>query len=128
MSSVRGPSATCSSPAVRPLVRTGLGTARIQRRGSGRSRWLADRRTLGEPSPPGYLGWANLASSPSTAPSRRTGEKQTVSDSFVHLHVHTEYSMLDGAAKIGKMASRVAELGMPAVAMSDRGSSRNSRG
>jgi DNA polymerase-3 subunit alpha len=44
-----------------------------------------------------------------------------VADSFVHLHVHTEYSMLDGAAKIGKLAARAAELGMPAVAMSDHG-------
>jgi DNA polymerase III subunit alpha len=42
-------------------------------------------------------------------------------DSFVHLHVHTEYSMLDGAAKIGKLASHAAELGMPAVAMTDHG-------
>ncbi|HXA63411.1 MAG TPA: DNA polymerase III subunit alpha [Streptosporangiaceae bacterium] len=44
-----------------------------------------------------------------------------MADSFVHLHVHTEYSMLDGAAKIGKLAARAAELGMPAVAMSDHG-------
>ncbi|MGW4412015.1 DNA polymerase III subunit alpha [Nonomuraea sp. NPDC004702] len=44
-----------------------------------------------------------------------------MAESFVHLHVHTEYSMLDGAAKIGKMADRVVELGMPAVAMSDHG-------
>ncbi|GLX02072.1 DNA polymerase III subunit alpha [Microtetraspora sp. NBRC 16547] len=44
-----------------------------------------------------------------------------MADSFVHLHVHTEYSMLDGAAKIGKLASRAAELGMPAIAMSDHG-------
>ena len=44
-----------------------------------------------------------------------------VSDSFVHLHVHTEYSMLDGAAKIGKLATRAAEQGMPAVAMTDHG-------
>jgi DNA polymerase-3 subunit alpha len=42
-------------------------------------------------------------------------------DSFVHLHVHTEYSMLDGAAKIGKLAAHAAELGMPAVAMTDHG-------
>jgi DNA polymerase III subunit alpha len=42
-------------------------------------------------------------------------------DSFVHLHVHTEYSMLDGAAKIGKLAARARELGMPAVAMTDHG-------
>ncbi len=42
-------------------------------------------------------------------------------DSFVHLHVHTEYSMLDGAAKIGKLAARAKDLGMPAVAMTDHG-------
>ncbi len=43
------------------------------------------------------------------------------SDSFVHLHVHTEYSMLDGAAKIAKLASRAQELGMSALAMTDHG-------
>jgi DNA polymerase-3 subunit alpha len=42
-------------------------------------------------------------------------------DSFVHLHVHTEYSQLDGAAKIGKLAARAKELGMPAIAMTDHG-------
>ncbi|MFD8562351.1 DNA polymerase III subunit alpha [Streptosporangium canum] len=41
--------------------------------------------------------------------------------SFVHLHVHTEYSMLDGAAKVGLLMDEVARLGMPAVAMSDHG-------
>ncbi|RSN03152.1 DNA polymerase III subunit alpha [Nonomuraea sp. WAC 01424] len=41
--------------------------------------------------------------------------------SFVHLHVHTEYSMLDGAAKVGPLMDEVARLGMPAVAMSDHG-------
>ncbi|MFC5185687.1 DNA polymerase III subunit alpha [Actinomadura harenae] len=44
-----------------------------------------------------------------------------MSDSFAHLHVHTEYSMLDGAAKIDPLVRRAAELGMPAVAMSDHG-------
>ncbi|MBC6457097.1 DNA polymerase III subunit alpha [Actinomadura sp. HBU206391] len=42
-------------------------------------------------------------------------------ESFVHLHVHTEYSMLDGAAKIDPLVERAVELGMPAVAMSDHG-------
>ncbi|NYG57958.1 DNA polymerase-3 subunit alpha [Nocardioides daedukensis] len=42
-------------------------------------------------------------------------------DGFVHLHVHTEYSMLDGAARLGDMAQHVAELGMPAIAMTDHG-------
>ncbi|GAA0948925.1 DNA polymerase III subunit alpha [Nonomuraea longicatena] len=41
--------------------------------------------------------------------------------SFAHLHVHTEYSMLDGAAKVGLLMAEVARLGMPAVAMSDHG-------
>jgi DNA polymerase-3 subunit alpha len=42
-------------------------------------------------------------------------------DSFVHLHVHTEYSMLDGAARLGDMFARTAELGMDAIAMTDHG-------
>jgi DNA polymerase-3 subunit alpha len=43
------------------------------------------------------------------------------SDSFVHLHVHTEYSMLDGAARLTDMFARTAELGMDAIAMTDHG-------
>ncbi len=43
------------------------------------------------------------------------------SDSFVHLHVHTEYSMLDGAARLGDLFSEAARLQMPALAMSDHG-------
>src|SRR5580765_354289 len=42
-------------------------------------------------------------------------------ESFVHLHVHTEYSMLDGASLLDGLFSRVADLGMPAVAMTDHG-------
>ena len=40
---------------------------------------------------------------------------------FVHLHVHTEYSLLDGAIRCGDLARRAAEYGMPAVAMTDHG-------
>ncbi|HMK31117.1 MAG TPA: DNA polymerase III subunit alpha [Terriglobales bacterium] len=40
---------------------------------------------------------------------------------FVHLHVHTDYSMLDGACEVEKLVRRVKELGMPAVAMTDHG-------
>jgi DNA polymerase-3 subunit alpha len=43
------------------------------------------------------------------------------SDSFVHLHVHTEYSMLDGAARLDDLFAKTAELGMPAIAMTDHG-------
>ncbi|MEC3979431.1 DNA polymerase III subunit alpha [Amycolatopsis sp. H20-H5] len=42
-------------------------------------------------------------------------------DSFVHLHVHTEYSMLDGAAKIAPLFKEAARLNMPAVGMTDHG-------
>jgi DNA polymerase III subunit alpha len=44
-----------------------------------------------------------------------------VGDSFVHLHVHTEYSMLDGATRIDALMAKAATLGMPAVAMTDHG-------
>ena len=42
-------------------------------------------------------------------------------DSFVHLHVHTEYSMLDGASLLDGLFARTSELGMPAIAMTDHG-------
>jgi len=41
--------------------------------------------------------------------------------SFAHLHVHTEYSLLDGFSKIKKLVKRVKEMGMPAVAITDHG-------
>ncbi|MGE7437296.1 DNA polymerase III subunit alpha [Kitasatospora sp. NPDC001175] len=44
-----------------------------------------------------------------------------MSDTFAHLHVHTEYSMLDGAAKNGKLFAEAERQGMPAIAMSDHG-------
>jgi DNA polymerase-3 subunit alpha len=40
---------------------------------------------------------------------------------FVHLHLHTDYSMLDGACDVDKLCERAKELGMPAVAMTDHG-------
>ena len=41
--------------------------------------------------------------------------------SFVHLHVHTEYSLLDGACRIEKLAKRAKELGQTALAVTDHG-------
>ena len=41
--------------------------------------------------------------------------------SFVHLHVHTEFSLLDGACRIPLLVKRVKELGQPAVAITDHG-------
>ena len=42
-------------------------------------------------------------------------------DSFVHLHNHTEYSMLDGAARIDELFEAAAQMGMPALATTDHG-------
>ncbi|MBF4573456.1 DNA polymerase III subunit alpha [Herbiconiux sp. VKM Ac-1786] len=42
-------------------------------------------------------------------------------DSFVHLHVHSEYSMLDGAARVKPLIEAAKEQGMPAVAVTDHG-------
>jgi DNA polymerase-3 subunit alpha len=42
-------------------------------------------------------------------------------DTFVHLHNHTEYSLLDGASRIPALVARAAELEMPALAMTDHG-------
>jgi DNA polymerase-3 subunit alpha len=42
-------------------------------------------------------------------------------DSFVHLHLHTDYSLLDGAVRIDALMKRVKELNMPAVAVTDHG-------
>ncbi|MDP4615069.1 MAG: DNA polymerase III subunit alpha [Candidatus Nanopelagicales bacterium] len=44
-----------------------------------------------------------------------------MSQGFVHLHVHTEYSMLDGAARVEKLAEEVARSGDGAIAMTDHG-------
>ena len=42
-------------------------------------------------------------------------------DSFAHLHVHTEYSTLDGAARLKPLMEEAVRLGMPAIAMTDHG-------
>lgn len=41
--------------------------------------------------------------------------------SFTHLHLHTEYSLLDGSSKIPELVKRVKELGMDACAITDHG-------
>ena len=41
--------------------------------------------------------------------------------SFTHLHVHTEYSLLDGACRIDKLLSRAKELGQTAMAITAHG-------
>jgi DNA polymerase-3 subunit alpha len=42
-------------------------------------------------------------------------------DSFVHLHLHTEYSLLDGSIRMKELMKKAAEFGMPAVAITDHG-------
>jgi DNA polymerase-3 subunit alpha len=52
------------------------------------------------------------------------GTRNTVTgntDQFVHLHVHTEYSMLDGAARVPELLAEAVRMGMPAIAMTDHG-------
>jgi DNA polymerase III subunit alpha len=46
---------------------------------------------------------------------------QALSQTFVHLHNHSQYSLLDGACRIPEMVGRVRELGMPAAAITDHG-------
>jgi DNA polymerase-3 subunit alpha len=46
---------------------------------------------------------------------------QGMSDSFVHLHVHSEYSMLDGAARVGDLFAGCEQMEMPAIAVTDHG-------
>src|SRR6266511_601647 len=43
------------------------------------------------------------------------------SDSFVHLHTHSEYSLLDGASRVDELCAKAAEFGMPAIALTDHG-------
>lgn len=45
----------------------------------------------------------------------------SLQENFVHLHVHTEYSLLDGASRISGLVQRAKELNMPAIAVTDHG-------
>ena len=50
-----------------------------------------------------------------------TEPRSPLPDSFVHLHLHTEYSMLDGASRIGEVVAAAAADGQPAVGITDHG-------
>jgi DNA polymerase-3 subunit alpha len=41
--------------------------------------------------------------------------------SFVGLHIHSDYSLLDGASQLPELVDRAVELGMPAIALTDHG-------
>src|ERR1051326_3924412 len=45
----------------------------------------------------------------------------TAKNQYCHLHLHTDYSLLDGAIQHGPLAKRAVELGMPAIAVTDHG-------
>jgi len=64
----------------------------------------------------GSTGPAPAAPSASTAPTASSAPEP-----FVHLHLHTEYSLLDGGNRIDRLVERVKELGMTAVAITDHG-------
>ena len=52
---------------------------------------------------------------------RMSDAPATPASPFVHLHVHTTYSLLDGACKVEALVARAKELGMPALAVTDHG-------
>ncbi len=55
------------------------------------------------------------------APAATTPVAAPAGPDFVHLHVHSDYSMLDGACQVGRLCERVAALGQKAVAVTDHG-------
>ncbi len=55
------------------------------------------------------------------AAGKPAGRANRSRDEFVHLHVHTEYSMLDGAARLKELFAESERMGMPAIAITDHG-------
>ena len=92
---------------------SGASSATERPRAAGRS-----SGSPGSRSPrPGCSGW------PKTPSRSSWNNGRPVPDApFVHLHVHSEYSILDGACRIPDLAKRAAELEMPAVTLTDHGS------
>ncbi|MDE7395836.1 MAG: DNA polymerase III subunit alpha, partial [Clostridiales bacterium] len=63
-----------------------------------------------------------MANEESVKETNETGVEETQKQNeFVHLHLHTEYSLLDGATRIGKLFDACGQMGMPAVAITDHG-------
>ncbi|MCY4524436.1 MAG: PHP domain-containing protein, partial [Halobacteriovoraceae bacterium] len=60
-------------------------------------------------------------SRPATVSYDRSMLLQSHKDSFVHLHLHTQYSLLDGAIRVKDLVKKASEFGMPAVAQTDHG-------
>ncbi len=67
---------------------------------------------------------AETASAPVVTPTENAPDNLPGAETdrpFVHLHLHSEYSLLDGGNRLDKLVRRVKELGMPAVAVTDHG-------
>jgi len=105
-----------------------------------KSKWLAwtptvktaEKRTDIEPTKPSKPGFAGsvgmtpehfpIALASPIQPRKNQGRDNIgAHPEFVHLHVHTDYSLLDGACKIGELTAETARRGMPAVAVTDHG-------
>src|SRR5262245_3402223 len=70
----------------------------------------------------GTAGRATPPAPPPTAPASRSPAVSDVQDcDFVHCHLHTRYSILDGMARPADVVAKVAALGQPAVAVTDHG-------
>lgn len=62
-----------------------------------------------------------MSSQPASAVSSTAAEPTKITGGFTHLHLHSEYSLLDGGNRLDKLVARVKELGMNAVAVTDHG-------
>ncbi|MEY3130873.1 MAG: hypothetical protein RLY12_1245, partial [Verrucomicrobiota bacterium] len=69
--------------------------------------------------PPDYA--LPLPSDGSLLSPSRMADPETISRDFVHLHVHTDYSMLDGCSRIDRLMERACDMNMRAVAITDHG-------
>ena len=58
---------------------------------------------------------------PCDSPTASVAAPQSVTDSFTHLHVHTEFSMLDGAARLDELVAKAVADGQPAIGITDHG-------
>src|SRR5688572_31955934 len=67
------------------------------------------------------MATAQTAHSPNISLQRPTNSASPAATKFVHLHVHTHYSLLDGACRISDLVKRVKALGMDSIAITDHG-------